>query len=115
MARPQNRAQPHSEKAERAVLGGLLLEPQRLAEVRTRLETRDWYLESHRILYQAFLDLVDAGSTPDTLTLHAHLDQAGALDAIGGVAFLASLDLDLPDLSRLTEYADIVRDRIKRA
>jgi replicative DNA helicase len=114
MAKPQHRDQPHSEKAERAVLGGLLLEPQRLAEVRTRLEPRDWYLESHRILYQAFLDLVDAGSTPDTLTLHAHLDQAGALDAIGGVAFLASLDLDLPDLTRLTEYADIVRDRSVR-
>jgi replicative DNA helicase len=114
MARPQHRAQPHSQEAERAVLGGLLLEPQRLAEVRTRLEPRDWYLESHRILYQAFLDLVDAGSTPDTLTLHAHLDQAGGLAAIGGVAFLASLDLDLPDLSRLNEYADIVRDRSVR-
>jgi replicative DNA helicase len=114
MAKPQHRGQPHSEKAERAVLGGLLLEPQRLAEVRTRLETRDWYLESHRILYQAFLDLVDAGSTPDTLTLHAHLDQAGGLDAVGGVAYLATLDLDLPDLSRLNEYADIVRDRSVR-
>jgi replicative DNA helicase len=107
---------PHSEEAERAVLGGLLLEPQRLAEVRTRLEPADWYLERHRTLYQAFLDITDAGATPDLLTLHAHLDQAGALEALGGVAYLATLDLDLPDVSRLAEYADILRDRsVRRA
>jgi replicative DNA helicase len=106
--------QPHSEEAERAVLGGLLLEPQRLAEVRTRLEPGDWYLERHRLLYQAFLDIAGAGSTPDLLTLQAHLDQAGSLDAVGGVAYLATLDLDLPDLGRLTEYADIVKDRSVR-
>jgi replicative DNA helicase len=114
MAKPQQRAQPHSQEAERAVLGGLLLEPQRLAEVRTRLEPRDWYLERHRLLYQAFLEITDTGSTPDTLTLNAHLQQAGTLDAIGGLAYLAALDLDLPDLSRLNEYADIVRDRSVR-
>ena len=107
-------ALPHSEEAERAVLGGLLLEPLRLAEVRTRLEPRDWYVERHRLLYQAFLDLADAGSTPDVLTLQAHLDQAGTLDAAGGLAYLSTLDLDLPDLSRLDEYAEIVKDRSVR-
>jgi replicative DNA helicase len=105
---------PHSEEAERAVLGGLLLEPQRLAEIRTRLEPADWFLERHRVLYQAFLDLADTGSTPDTLTLHAHLDQASTLAAVGGIAYLATLDLDLPDLDRLTEYADIIKDRSVR-
>ena len=105
---------PHSEQAERAVLGGLLLEPLRLAEIRTRLEPGDWYLKSHRLLYQAFLDIADAGATPDLLTLQAHLDQAGDLGAVGGIAYLAALDLDLPDLGRLTEYADIVKDHSVR-
>ncbi|HBL25445.1 MAG TPA: replicative DNA helicase, partial [Acidobacteria bacterium] len=97
---------PHSPEAERAVLGALLLEPQLLTRVRTRLEPRDWYLENHRLLYQAFLDITDAGATPDLLTLQAHLDQAGTLTAIGGLAYLAALDLDLPDISRLDEYAE---------
>jgi replicative DNA helicase len=105
---------PHSEEAERAVLGALLLEPIHLARVRTSLHTGDWYVERHRILYQAFLDVADAGATPDTLTLLAHLDQAGQLDAAGGPAYLATLDLDLPDLDRLDEYADIVRERSLR-
>jgi replicative DNA helicase len=105
---------PHSEEAERAVLGALLLEPLCIAQVRTRLEPRDWHIERHRLLYQAFLDVTDAGSTPDLLTLQAHLQQAGEFDAIGGLAYLAKLDLDLPDLGRLDEYVSIVKERSVR-
>lgn len=105
---------PYSEEAERAVLGALLLEPLRIAQVRARLELRDWYLERHRRLYQAILHLTDAGSTPDLLTLRAHLEQAGSLDAVGGLAYLATLDLDLPDLGRLDEYAEVVKERSVR-
>jgi replicative DNA helicase len=114
MLRSRQRALPYSEEAERAVLGALLLEPERLAEVRLRLQPRDWYVERHRLLFQAFVDVADAGATPDLLTLHAHLEQAGQLATIGGVAYLATLDLDLPDLDRLDEYAEIVRERSLR-
>jgi replicative DNA helicase len=107
-------ALPHSEEAERAVLGALLLEPLCIAQIRTRLEPRDWHLERHRVLYQACLDVADAGSTPDLLTLQAHLEQAGMLDAVGGFAYLATLDLDLPDLGRLDEYVAIVKEKSVR-
>jgi len=114
MARSAPKPQPHSEEAERAVLGALLLEPKHLVQVRNRLQPRDWYLESHRLLFQAFLDITDAGATPDLLTLQAHLEQAGHLAAIGGMAYLAALDVHLPDLGRLDEYADIIRERSVR-
>ena len=114
MTRPRQKFVPHSEEAERAVLGALLLEPLRIAQVRTRLEPRDWYVERHRVLYQALLDVADTGSTPDLLTVQAHLEQAGALDTIGGPAYLATLDVDLPDIDRLAEYAEIVRERSVR-
>jgi replicative DNA helicase len=107
-------ALPHSEEAERAVLGALVLEPLRVAQVRTLLEPRDWFLERHRVLYQACLDLADAGSTPDLLTLQAHLDQAGMLGAAGGLDYLTALNLDLPDPERLEEYAAIVQERSVR-
>lgn len=105
---------PYSEEAERAVLGALLLEPLHIAQVRTRLEPRDWHLERHRLLYRAFLDVADAGSIPDLRTLQAHLDQAGILGSVGGLAYLAALDLDLPDLGRLDEYVGIVKEKSVR-
>ena len=110
----RQKALPHSEEAERAVLGALLLEPLRIAQVRTRLEPRDWYLERHRLLFQAFLDVADAGSTPDLRTLQAHLEQAGNFDAIGGISYLAALDLDLPNPGRLDEYVSIVKEKSVR-
>ncbi len=110
----RQKALPHSEEAERAVLGALLLDPLRIAQVRTRMEPRDWHIERHRLLYQAFLDVADAGSTPDVLTLQAHLQQAGKFDAIGGMGYLAALDLDLPDVGRLDEYVAIVKERSVR-
>jgi replicative DNA helicase len=110
------KALPHSEEAERAVLGALLLEPAHLARVRTCLQPCDWFVERHRLLYQAFLDVADAGATPDVLTLQAHLEQADRLAAVGGIGWLATLDLDLPDIGRLDEYAEIVRERsVRRA
>jgi replicative DNA helicase len=110
----QRKALPHSEEAERAVLGALLLEPLRIAQVRTRLEPRDWYLERHRRLYETCLEVADAGSTPDVLTLQAHLEQAGTLRAVGGLGYLAALDVDLPDLGRLDEYVAIVKEKSVR-
>lgn len=110
----RHQALPHSEEAERAVLGALLMHPLRIAQVRTRLEPRDWYLERHRLLFQAFLDVADAGSTPDLRTLQAHLEQAGILAAVGGLSYLATLDLDLPDVGRLDEYVAIVKERSVR-
>ncbi len=110
----RHKALPQSEEAERAVLGALLLEPLHIAQVRTRLEPHDWYLEHHRLLYQAFLDVADADSTPDLRTLQAHLEQAGDFEAIGGIAYLAALDLDLPDPGRLDEYVAIVKEKSVR-
>jgi replicative DNA helicase len=103
---------PHSEEAERAVLGGLLLDPYRLAELRTRLAPEDFYVERHKVIYRAMLSVADAGATPDQITLQAQMGQVW--DAIGGIGYLATLDTDLPDLDRLAEYAAIVREKSLR-
>src|SRR4029077_5449814 len=88
-----------------------LLQPRRLSQDRARLQPHDWYVQRHRVLYQAYLDVTDAGYTPDLLTLQAHLEQAGMLSAAGGLDYLTALDLDLPDLGRLDEYVEIVKER----
>jgi replicative DNA helicase len=75
------------------------------------LEPEDFYSERHRILYQTMLDLQEAGVQLDLRTLQASLEQQDRLENVGGVAYLASLDLDLPDLSRLDAYVEIVKER----
>lgn len=107
-------ALPHSVESERAVLGAVLLDPEALADVRAILAPEDLYLERHQALYRAMLDLQEEETGVDLRTLQAKLDLQGQLDLVGGPAYLASLDLDLPDVSRVGAYADIVRERSVR-
>ena len=114
LALPQQRTLPHSEESERAVLGAILLDPQVLPTISGRLRAEDFYLDRHQTLYQAMLDLQEERVTIDLRTLQAKLEQRSQFETIGGIAYLASLDLDLPDLGRVDAYVEIVKERSVR-
>ena len=105
------RSLPHSAESERAVLAGAMLDPALLPSVSGRLTADDFYAERHRILYRTMLTLQESGTEIDLRTLQASLEQQDRLDSVGGIAYLASLDLDLPDLGRLDSYVEIVKER----
>ncbi len=102
---------PHSPEAESAVLAAVLLEPSVLPIVAARLRAEDFYLERHKLIYQAMVDLQNQQVEIDLRTMQARLEQRAELAAAGGLAYLATLDVDLPDLSRADAYADIVKER----
>ena len=60
------------------------------------------------------LDLQAAGTEVDLRTLQAQLETRKHLESIGGVAYLAALDVDLPDLGRFDSYVEIVKERSVR-
>ncbi|MCL4839075.1 MAG: replicative DNA helicase [Thermoanaerobaculia bacterium] len=105
---------PQSEESERAVLAAALLDPRLLPAVSARLTVDDFYHQRHRLLYQAMLDLQDQQVAIDVRTLQASLEQAAKLEAAGGLAYLATLDVDLPDLGRVENYVEIVKERAVR-
>ena len=107
----EQRSLPHSEESERAVLAGAMLDPGLLPSVSGRLTADDFYSERHRILYRTMLILQESGTEIDLRTLQASLEQQDRLESVGGIAYLASLDLDLPDLGRLDAYVEIVKER----
>jgi replicative DNA helicase len=108
------RSLPHSEESERAVLAAVLLDPRTLASVSGRLRAEDFYFEKHQTLFEAMVALADERVEVDLRTLQAKLEQRGVLERIGGLAYLASLDLDLPDLGRIDAYVEIVKERSVR-
>lgn len=105
---------PHSEEAERAVLGAVLLKPEVLADL--GLEPEHFYPEKHQVIFEAMqhLSKSEYGGTVDTLTVNSYLEAEGKLDIVGGLAYLAQLDLDLPDVDRVGVYAEIVLDRHRK-
>lgn len=100
---------PASEDAEQAVLACYLLSPQLLDLHPTTPEHYD--SERHRAVHGAICRLRDEGIGIDLRTIQAELEAAGHLDLVGGIAYLASLDLALPDLSGCPRYVAILEDR----
>ena len=111
---PQQKSLPYSEESERAVLGGILLDPAVLPTVSGRLKPEDFYVERHQILYQVMLELQEGQTQIDLRTVQAKLEQQGRFDHAGGISYLATLDLDLPDIGRIDSYAEIVKERSVR-
>jgi replicative DNA helicase len=77
---------------EEFIISCLLVKPECVFAVSAILpEAEAFYSSSLRIIYQAHLDLVDAGDLPNLQSVSVRLQQTEQLEAIGGRTFLASL------------------------
>jgi len=64
---------------------------------------------ANKATYLAMLELMSSGADVDLITVRDRLGAQKKLDAVGGTAYLAALDLELPDWSAFSTYVDAVR------
>jgi len=106
---------PHEPDAERAVLGAILQHPSSLLTVLEKLRGEEFYVESHRIIYEACVELHEKGQAADLLTVTNHLREQGHAERVGGASYLSSLVDSLPDVANAGHYAEIIHDKfVKR-
>lgn len=98
---------PHDHEAERAVLGALLLDNNRMAEVGALLSGADFYQPGHGRIFEAIRTLVNEGRPADELTV-IELARDRSPDAM---QYLASLTEQVPTAANASSYAKIVRER----
>lgn len=100
---------------ERLVLGSLLLNPKRQAEIMPLLRPGLFAITRHQDIFAAMRLLHERGITFDGPTVARVLDAQGRLQSIGGFSYLVSLDDDLPEIHNLDAYVRILEDAaIKR-
>ena len=102
---------PCSLEAEKAVLGALLLNDENVSQVVELLQAQDFYVPSHRVIYQAIVDIAQRMERVDLVTLQDVLDKKGQLEAIGGVVQLLSLQEDIPSLGLVAQHAKIIKEK----
>jgi len=102
---------PHARDAELAVLGGIMLDPEALERLEGSLLPEHFYIERHRLIFSAMLELVGKGQPVDALTVKDYLEQRGQLETCGGEPYLTELISAIPTASNVGHYAAIVRDR----
>ena len=86
-----DRGLPASVEAERSILGAILLDNHSYNEAAEKLRADDFSLDSHRRIYSRMSELIDARRAVDIVTLAEELARRKEVEAVGGVAYLASL------------------------
>jgi replicative DNA helicase len=105
------RQPPQDSAAEQAVLGGMLLSKDAIADVLERLRPGDFYRPAHQNVYDAILDLYGRGEPADAVTVAAELDRRGLLRRIGGAPYLHTLISTVPTAANAGFYAGIVAEK----
>jgi len=102
---------PHSLEAERAVLGAILLDNQVFDQAAELLTLKDFHSEGHQKIFSKMETLASATQPIDSVTLREELEKDSALDAAGGIAYIASLVDGVPRIANLAQYAQIVKEK----
>ena len=108
MSNSNLRVPPHSEEAERGVIGSVLLDPTRLDGL--NLKPSDFYDRKHQVLWEAIAAIEVAGSW-DVLSLGQTLKDTGKLDAVGGYDALVSLQDSAITPAHSQHYAKTVASK----
>jgi len=99
---------PHDVDAERAVLGGILIDENQILSVRQLLKPDDFYDQRHKWILESMSSLYDGGIPIECLTVANALESKGHLGEIGGAAYLLKLINDTPTSVHTEHYAGIV-------
>jgi len=102
---------PSNIDAEKTILGAILLDNAAHSEAAERLEPDDFSLDSHKRIFMRMSELMNEQRAVDIVTLSHELARAKEIEAVGGVAYLASLTEGLPMRPVIEEYIRIVKDK----
>jgi replicative DNA helicase len=105
------RVPPQNLEAEQSVLGAILLDNEAVDQALEILSGDDFYREAHREIFRAMVELADRSHPVDAITLTDALRSRGALETIGGAAYIAELAACVPTAANIAHYARIVREK----
>src|SRR5947209_15441239 len=105
------RSLPNSSEAERAILGGVIIDNAMISPAVELLKPTDFYVPSHRRIFVAMTALFEKGSEINPILVAEELRRENALDSSGGVLFLTNLTYGLPHVTSIAQYAKVVRGK----
>ncbi len=106
----EGRRPPWSAEAERAVLAGILIDPEIAVEIFAALGENDFFDNRHRRIFLA-AKLIDSRGEPiDLVTVTNELDRSDELKEAGGVEYIAEITGEIPFLTNALNYSQIIKD-----
>jgi Replicative DNA helicase len=113
---------PQATELENAVLGAIMLEPERMNDVMEIIHNEEcFYSEANQRIYAAIQRMHNRGARIDIITVCEELKKSNEIEAVGGVYYVTSLTRDVVSSAHIEEHALILmqkyaaRDLIKMA
>lgn len=103
------RVPPQAIDAERALLGAVLTKSDSMHDVIDTIGVDSFYVDKHRIIFQAMRDLFSRSEPIDVLSVSARLKATKDIERIGGSTYLAELANTVSVTANTHYYADLVQ------
>ena len=107
----QSRKLPYSLEAEQSVLGSILIDPECINSIASKIRHTDFYLEEHRDIYLAMQKLFLSSRQIDPVTLIDVLVESGVKDRDRMISYVKVLAEAVPTAANVMDYAAIVRSK----
>jgi replicative DNA helicase len=104
------RIPPHNEEAEKALLGALLIEPQRIPEIAEIVDRGDFFSARHNFVHEALLTLTERNVAVDVVSVGEALAASGRFQDVGGRAYLVELSSSVTSAAHARHHARIVAE-----
>lgn len=102
---------PSNLEAERSILGAILLDNAVCNQAIELLRREDFFLDSHRRIFDKMVSLTERLMPIDLITLSDELRRAGEFEQIGGATYIASLIDGVPRTDTIEPYAKLVKQK----
>jgi replicative DNA helicase len=104
-------AKPNNLQAEATLLGTLLINDKAMSKIEGQLAVEDFYLNRHRLIFEAVLALSQSQRPNDLVSVTDWLRDHGKLEAAGGVVYVTQLTEVIPFTGMLVHHAGIIRQK----
>lgn len=100
---------PHSDEAEKSVLGSILIDRDAIVQVSEFLRPEHFYQSKHGDIYRAMIALFEAREPIDLVTLPQKLKSMKLLSGVGGVSYISTLVAGVPSSANVRNYGEIIQ------
>lgn len=105
------RVMPNSLEAEQSVIGSMIMDKDAIVAASELLISEDFYHKQYGILFDAMVELFNAGQPVDLVTLQNKLKEKDAPPEISSLEYVGDLVTAVPTSANVKYYANIVKEK----
>ena len=102
---------PHSQEAEQAVIGAMLMNKDAITAASEIISGEDFYQNAYGILFDAMVELFQMGHPVDLITLQEHLKEKNVPPEVSSLEFVRDLIAGVQTSANVKYYAQIVSEK----